>query len=237
MRRKYLAFDIETAKDVPGDDFDWRPHRPLGICCAAVLPADAKEPIIWHGRTHEGKPAPRLSRLEARRVVNALVRMVAHGYTLLTWNGLGFDLEVLTEEADAHQQCRALALNHVDMMFHVFCERGFPVALDKAAHGLGIPGKPLGMSGVLAPQLWGQGRYQEVIDYVSQDVRITLQVAVTCEDRRRFDWITRRGTTNSVELPHGWLSVQDALRLPKPDTSWMNDPIPRQDFTRWLDIQ
>jgi hypothetical protein len=31
MARQYLAFDIETAKDVPGDDFNWRPHRPLGI--------------------------------------------------------------------------------------------------------------------------------------------------------------------------------------------------------------
>ncbi len=32
-----LAFDIETAKEVPGVDFDWRPHRPLGIACAAYL--------------------------------------------------------------------------------------------------------------------------------------------------------------------------------------------------------
>jgi predicted PolB exonuclease-like 3'-5' exonuclease len=163
--------------------------------------------------------------------------MVADGYTLLTWNGLGFDLDVLAEEADAHQQCRTLALNHVDMMFHVFCDRGFPVALDKAAHGLGIPGKQAGMSGVLAPQLWAQGRYQEVIDYVSQDVRIALQIAVMCEGRRRFDWITRRGTTSSMELPRGWLSVQDALRLPEPDTSWMNNPIPRKDFIRWLDLR
>jgi hypothetical protein len=178
-----------------------------------------------------------LSRLEARRVIDELVRMVADGYTLLTWNGLGFDLDVLAEEVDAYQQCRTLALNHVDMMFHVFCDRGFPVALDKAAHGLGIPGKPAGMSGVLAPQLWAQGRYQEVIDYVSQDVRIALQIAVMCEGRRRFDWITRRGTTSSMELPRGWLSVQDALRLPEPDTSWMNNPIPRKDFIRWLDLR
>jgi hypothetical protein len=31
MPRKYLAFDIETAKDVPEADFNWKPHRPLGI--------------------------------------------------------------------------------------------------------------------------------------------------------------------------------------------------------------
>lgn len=36
MTRKYLAFDIETAKDIPEADFNWRPSRPLGISCAAA---------------------------------------------------------------------------------------------------------------------------------------------------------------------------------------------------------
>ena len=117
MKRKYLAFDIETAKDVPGDDFSWRPYRPLGICCAAALPCDAEHPIVWHGRTHDGKPAPQLSQPEAKHIVNELVRLVAKGYTLLTWNGLGFDLDVLAEEADSHEQSTALAMTHVDMMF------------------------------------------------------------------------------------------------------------------------
>ena len=30
MTRRYLAFDIETATDVPGPGFNWRPYRPLG---------------------------------------------------------------------------------------------------------------------------------------------------------------------------------------------------------------
>jgi hypothetical protein len=46
----------------------------------------------------------------------------------------------------------------VDMMFHVFCSLGYPVALDKAAQGMGLPGKPPGMSGFKAPKLWAQGR-------------------------------------------------------------------------------
>ena len=45
MMRKYLAFDIETAKDIPGEDFNWKPHRPIGICCAAALAEGAKQPI------------------------------------------------------------------------------------------------------------------------------------------------------------------------------------------------
>ncbi len=57
MPRRYLAFDIETAKDVPGDDFNWRPHRPLGISCAATLASPSSEVVLWHGKTNEGAPA------------------------------------------------------------------------------------------------------------------------------------------------------------------------------------
>ena len=152
MTPRFLAFDIETAKEVAGDDFDWHTQRPLGIACAAVLPCDAKTPRLWHGVTKDGQPAPRLTRREAQDLVRDLLSMVADGYTLVTWNGLGFDLEILAEESGEPAQCRDLARAHVDLMFHVFCVKGFPVALDRAAMALGIPGKPAGMSGIQAPQ-------------------------------------------------------------------------------------
>ncbi len=234
MARKYLAFDIETAANVPGPEFNWREHRPLGITCAAALPGDQEEPIIWHGESRDGTPAPQMSQTEARGMVDQLRGMVQDGYTLLTWNGLGFDFDVLAEEADASEVCIDLALEHVDMMFHIFCDRGFPVALDKAAQALGIPGKPPGMSGLLAPQLWAEGKFQEVIDYVAQDVRIALQVAELCEQRGSFTWMTRRGTTGLMPLGKGWLTVSQALELPEPDTTWMSDPLPRSNFTEWL---
>ena len=237
MKRKYLAFDIETAKDVLGVDFNWKPYRPLGISCAAAFPCDAKEPVVWYGKNPDGTPAQCMSQSEARNVVRELVKLVADSYTLLTWNGLGFDLDVLAEESGSQNECRELAWNHVDMMFHVFCDRGFPVALEKAAQALGIPGKPPGMSGLLAPQLWAQGHYQEVLNYVIQDVHIALQIAVKCETQRRFQWITRKGDSKSMDLSRGWLTVRDADRLPEPDTSWMHNPIPRHEFTQWLNIR
>ena len=234
MVRRYLAFDIETAKDVPGVDFNWRAHRPLGISCAAALRCDVTEPILWHGKSNDGTPTGRMSASEARDLVHELVSLTAEGYTLLTWNGMGFDFDVLAEESDCRDECKQLAINHVDMMFHVFCDRGFPVKLDKAAQALGIPGKPEGMSGILAPQLWAQGRYQEVLDYVAQDVRIAFRIARVCEEQRRFRWITQQGKTRSMELSQGWLTVGDAMRLPLPDTSWMDQAIPRHVFTNWV---
>ncbi|MEI8373275.1 MAG: hypothetical protein WCJ35_10640 [Planctomycetota bacterium] len=46
--RRYLAFDIETAKTTK-DGSDWRSCRPLGISCAATLLADPTNLVLWHG--------------------------------------------------------------------------------------------------------------------------------------------------------------------------------------------
>jgi len=233
MERKYFAFDLETASTVEGDD--WRTCRPLGITCAAAVTSDAPDhPLIWHGMTAEGIPASQMSRDEARNVVADLRAYMEKGYTLLTWNGAGFDFDVLAEEADAYADCRELARDHVDMMFHVLCEKGFPIGIDNAAKAMRIDGKPEGMSGKLAPKLWEEGQFDTVLDYVAQDVRMALQIAEASEDAHALRWVTRRGQTRTFALPHGWLTVREANALPKPDTSWMTKPLDRDEILRWL---
>ncbi len=233
MTREYLAFDIEIAKAFP-DGADWRNHRPLGISCAATLPADADEPKLWHGVTGENRPADQMSPQDIHGLVEYLQSMASQGYTILTWNGLAFDFPVLAEESGADEPCRSLAAEHVDMMFHVFCEKGFPVGLDAAAKAMGLPGKPRGMSGMLAPALWAQGKRREVLDYCAQDVRTTLDLATRCEKQGTFCWITRKGATQRMPLPGGWFDVGAAMKLPEPDTSWMSRPLARGKFTQWL---
>jgi hypothetical protein len=230
---RYLAFDIETAKDVPGEDFNWRPHRPLGICCAATLASDAAEPTLWYGKRPDQSPSARMSQGEAFELVQYLAKMTDDGYRVLTWNGLAFDFDVLAEESGARDRCRECALVHVDVMFHFFCLQGYPVGLDKVAQGMRLPGKPPGMSGEKAPKLWADGCFSQVLSYVGQDVRSALQIAQTCEQRKRVDWITRKGTRNSIQLPGGWLTVKEAFRLPKPDVSWMSAPMRREQFLEW----
>ena len=231
--RKYLAFDIETASTVQGSD--WRESRPLGITGAAALARDTPDkPILWHGVTPEGAPAGRMSRDEVRGVIKELNAHLTQGYTLLTWNGAGFDFDVLAEEADAYPVCRILARDHVDMMFQVLCEKGFPIGIDNAAKAMGIAGKPEGMSGALAPTLWAEGDIQTVLDYVVQDVRMALQVAEQAEEASALRWVTRRGQTRTFDLPNGWLTVREACALPEPDTSWMTTPLDRRAVTRWM---
>jgi hypothetical protein len=234
VTRRYLAFDLETAKDVPGEDFNWRPHRPLGISCAATITSDSSAMRLWHGKTKDGLPAKQMSRDDAKGLVEYLAKMAGDGFTIVTWNGLGFDFDILAEESADVKNCQECALAHIDMMFHIVCALGYPVALDKGAQGMGLPGKPAGMTGIKAPKLWADGRHKEVLDYVAQDVQTALQIAQTSEQRRKFEWITGKGKKSAMPLPQGWLTVRDALKLPEPDTSWMSKPLTRRHFTSWL---
>jgi hypothetical protein len=234
MPRKYLAFDIETAKVIPESVRDWMAQRPLGISCAATRAADAQQATLWHGVTGDGRSADRMGQDDAAELVRHLQQSVADGYTILTWNGLGFDFDILAEESGMTRECAELASGHVDMMFHVLCEKGFGVGLEAAAQGMNLPGKTAGMSGILAPQMWARQQRQEVLDYVAQDVQTTLQLATCCEQQRRLCWISGSGRQQVMPLPKGWLTVAAATQLPEPDTSWMSKPWPRSRSFGWM---
>jgi hypothetical protein len=231
--RRYLALDIETAK-ITDNASDWRPHRPLGIACAATLLAGSGQPLLWHGGADRTNPNDRMSREEASNLVHYLEDRTNEGFTLLTWNGLGFDLDVLAEESHMLAECRALAVAHVDMMFHAFCALGHGIGLDAAAKGMGLAGKLEGMKGADAPVLWAAGKREEVLDYVAQDVRTTLDLGAACESSGELCWVARSGKVRSLLLSEGWLTVSEAGKLPMPDTSWMSDPWPRERFTGWM---
>lgn len=91
------------------------------------------------------------------------------------------------------------------------------------------------MDGSLAPKYWASGRRQEVLEYVAQDVRTTLGVALEVEKRGRLTWIDRFGNRKNMDIPGGWLNVRQAQKLPLPDTSFMRNPWKRSKFTGWMD--
>lgn len=231
--RRYVAFDIETSKVLPETVTDLMDHRPLGIACVAAVISGQEDAVVWHGANGDG-PAGQMTQEEVCSLVKQFSAWAEEGYTLLSWNGLGFDFNILADESGLAEECGRIALDHVDMMFHVVCELGFPVGLGKAAEGLGLPGKAGGISGSDAPLMWAQGRCKEVIEYNIQDSRLALAIALETERRGELLWITRRGTTGRMPLRHGWRPVSEALKTPEPDTSWMSDPPSREDFTAWI---
>jgi hypothetical protein len=239
MSRNYLAFDLEIASDIPKGVEDWHPLAPLGITVAATV-HDLHGGVMPHygvGIDWASKKSvikERMSRGDAITLVDYLSIAVENGFTILGWNSLGFDFDVLAIESGLKEECAKLALNHVDMMFHVFCVKGFAVGLDNAAKAMKTNRKTEGVHGDMAPQMWRDGKYNEVIEYVSQDVRATLDLAQACEAEKVFRWMTKRGPIAFMPLTDGWLTVEDALKLPEPDVSWMDKPWPRSKFTNWM---
>ena len=78
------------------------------------------------------------------------------------------------------------------------------------------------------------GARQEVIDYCVQDVQSTLELANVTERKGRLTWRSRAGNPQFLPIPGGWKTVNDALRIPEPDTSWMRQPLSRSQFTAWF---
>lgn len=229
-----MSFDIETAKILPEKFGDLHAHRPLGITCAATWCTDENSPELFYTETASGSPSPKMSFQDLGKLVNHLKSKTEAGYTILTHNGLGFDFDILAEESTQSGACRQLARQHVDMMFHFFCGKGFAISLNAAAQAIGTS-KLAQMDGSKAPRLWSERQYEVVLDYIAQDCELTLKVAESSQKEGQINWITRRGSFSSFPIPEGWLTVEKARQLPLPDTSWMDDPWPRSKFTNWLD--
>lgn len=236
--QKLLSFDLEIVKPIPEGETDWKRHRPLGISCASTA-QPGEEPILWHpGKARgivPGCEGGQMDSWDLAHLVSFFLKKQADGYTIYTWNGAGFDFDVLAEESGLLAECRQLCVAHVDMMFHFFCIKGFPLGLDAAARGCGLPGKPEGMNGALAPVLWA-GTFadrQRVLSYVANDALTTLHVAQEVLHAGQLSWTSKSGRPNTCLFPTGFLPVGKARQLSYPDVSWMSNPMTRHSLVGW----
>ena len=238
---KYVAFDLEIAKEVP-DGEDLKEHRPLGITCAATI-TETGILKVWHNNY-----APKISPASLAKLINYLKRQFdEEGRIPITWNGLGFDFDILAEESffDASKEnCIYLAINHIDPGFQMVCERGFMVGLDAAAKGLNLSGKTEGMHGGLAPVMWKGGRetQDKVLEYVAQDARVTAEVYERIVEERALRWTSRAGRPAVwyPKLEDGlsrMLTVAEAMKLPEIQVRRGSSfqPWDRNRFYGWID--
>jgi hypothetical protein len=237
---RLASFDLEIAKEVEGDD--WQSQRPLGISCAATRTSD--------GTTKFYQDENQLTQLDATQLVFDLLDLVKDGYLITTVNGLGFDFSILAEESGMVEACSHLARNNCDLMLMSLCHFGWPVGLQALSEGAGIAGKLhevalsdgtiiTEMGGAMAPRLWAAGEYDAVLEYLGEDIRATLEVATTATDRGYLAWHSKRGKPYRVNLPRfvdGYRlpKVFEMMTWPKPDTSWMDNPLRVEDLSAWL---
>jgi len=232
--KKLLAFDTETSKPIINMK-RWRYERPLGISCGTTITSD-KDMQIWHGGEEpDGRLREKMPATKCRELARYLIEMHARGYTILTWNGLEFDFDILAEECQdeaLRKDLAKLALNHIDIFFTVFSETGSLVSLDAAARGMGLPGKAYGIRGEDAPKLWRQSRemQEKVLKYNAQDVQLTMALHDVICEKGYLQWTTGRWKLTKDSIP----TVAVALTGPEPDTSWMTEPVTRLDFCKWI---
>ena len=229
--KKYLAFDLEISTPIPAGTQDWKQYRPFGVSCVVTKGSDHEYPLIWTSQ-HFGDFASRMFEQNLAELLGYLTTMQRKGYTLLSFNGLGFDLDVLNEE-HPDSGWAELAVDHVDLFFQIFCIKGYCKGLDAIAKGYGM-GKPEGVSGALAPQMWLDGRYHEVLDYCAGDIEMTLNLAHTIVTNKSIQWLAKNGTQDITAFPDGLLTVTECLKIPEPSNPWMKDPWKRERFTGWM---
>lgn len=233
---KLLGLDLEIATVIPQGE-DWRAHRPFGISVAVTWADDHDEPRVWYGQGGPDKnPWPQMPAAQVATLVLWLRCMVDQGYTICTWNGVGFDFSVLAEESGLHPECVELAWGHLDPMWHFFCDQGWAVGLNAVATGTKVGAKTEGINGASAPVLWAEGQYDRVIEYCSQDVRLTLDVCRAALDIGGFYYIDKFSRLHSWIASSGRLLIaREAAKLPLPEPpAWIRDPWPREHFTGWM---
>jgi predicted PolB exonuclease-like 3'-5' exonuclease len=174
-----------------------------------------------------------MSRADNIAVLEYLEGIRNDGATIITWNGT-FDMENLAIESGEISRCAALALDSWDIMFQLFCIKGFPLSLDTAAKGMGLPGKTEGMHGDLAPVMWKESheKRMKVLEYVGQDVITTLDVGLAVMQANCMEWTSKSGKPMRVAMRP--MTVRECLRLPEADNSWMSNPIPKSQFYTWF---
>ncbi len=229
---RIVVFDIEIANEFevePGRDLD--EYGPFDISVAATM-IDGEEPMLWYSSAADGSVAPCLTRDDARKLLLYLERLQFEGYTLVAWNGLGFDMKWIGHAAGDLPRARSVALKLFDPMYQFYKAKGFPVGLAKVGEGLGIPLKKL-LDGKDAPSRWNAGDHQVVFDYVKSDVLLTAEVARRIQSTGGVRWITRSG--NMSRLAMSPLRTVSSCRKDRlPDQSWMDKPLPDSKFTEWL---
>lgn len=230
---KYVAFDIETAQKAPARRSD---ILKLDISCVGYFINGNQELNgAFHGEFVQGRGFEVMKTLHVNRVVSWLWEHYKSGYQIVSWSGMGFDFPVLVGNASRRyrERIEEIALGSYDPPFHMLCEKGFMIGLDSYAKTNDLGAKT--MDGLGAVEKWQTPEGQlEVIEYVKHDALLTGRAWEKMNERGGIEWTSRSGKRSYWAPTKRFLPVEEALALPLPDTSWMDNPFKREDFHSWM---
>jgi hypothetical protein len=229
---KLLSFDIELSDVFElGKHEDIEKYAPFHISVAATSIHNGEE-LLWYSVDKEGRPALNLTREHAHDLLEYLDDMQQKEFMVCAWNGLNFDLKWIGHQAGDMALAARIALKSYDPMFQFFNQAGFPVGLGKVAEGMGIPQEKL-MDGADAPKKWHAGNHKEVMDYCLGDCQMTNLIVRGIQEARQVKWVTGKGSISSKPMPQ-LKTVEEVIQDPDPDQSWLDNPIPKTKFYKWV---
>jgi hypothetical protein len=235
---KFASFDLETHIKLPDEEgFDENVFNDIHISCAAVAYSNKVLIDTWHDY-------PYISKIDCGVLVTDLLSIMDKGYTIVTWNGTGFDFKLLAYQSGLFKECQYIAENHIDMMLYVTFTKGWYLGLDKALEGAGFDGKLKkvtlsngdiieNMKGEQAPELWRNKEFDAVLDYLFIDVKEPLYLIDDIMESKKIEWTSNSGKRQRVFIDE-LLLVKDCFNIPEPDTSWMTNPPTRLQFIDWF---
>jgi len=229
----FQSFDIELYDDLPESNPDFSKIRPS-------VAAYCLNDLAVH--YFDNAPDP-MSKETAQKLVLEMIDNYRKGIIPLTHNGLSFDFKVLSYASTMLEECAFLALNHVDTMFIVTCNKGYFLGLDTLLTGMGVESKlhtvtlndgtvANEFSGKQAPKFWRDGEINTVKYYLSGDVIQPMKMAWEIEKQNKMFWFSKTGKPQSLYTK--LIPVKECFKLPIPDTSWMSNPPARMDFVNWI---
>jgi hypothetical protein len=230
---KLLSFDIEISDVFElGKHEDMEIYAPFHISVAATAIHNGEEGV-WYSEDNEGQPELNLTQQRAHELLEYLDDKQQKEFMVCAWNGLNFDLKWIGHQANDMALAARIALKSYDPMFQFFNQAGFPVGLAKVADGMGIPQEKL-MDGADAPKQWRAGNHKWVMDYCLGDCQMTNFIVCAIQKAKQVQWRTSAGHISSKPMPR-LKTVEEVIQDPEPDQSWMDSPIPKSKFYKWIE--
>ena len=137
---------------------------------------------------------------------NDLRKYHSKGYTLVTKNGLGFDLPILSKHiSDGGANCDEIfntfeeSDRHIDICQLLRNQYGFRFSLASLVSGLYGTKESKSMAAAAAPIQWAEKQYQTVLDYCMHDSVLTAKVFVDAPTRS-FEAIGKRNGQSKVMM-------------------------------------
>jgi hypothetical protein len=232
----FAAFDLKTDKLIP-DNGDL---SNLGIVCASICKADGTK-VSWVPEQNEFRQyGGSLTQEQVYDVVDFLYKEKK----VVTWNGIGFDLQVLYHcckgNDTAVKKLIKLAKRHVDIAYCFLCEHGYMISLNR------VPSYDDKVDSKTIPALWSAGRLGQ--DMVIAACRYKSSFLACLFDKvaskRRLEYLSKAGAPlfwTPILFKDRPLSVKNASVLDLPDNSFlpedMQEMFRRDRFVGWIGLQ